>query len=585
MSKVTDPAILAQLNAPTKVTDPAILAQLESSSPETELPSGNRFLSGIGGNVLNAVSGAAELLPGVSEHNPIAQAAQQGLSHATGLAGSAGKLIGSVVPYLAMPESLPAQIAASTGIGAITGHGELGERALSGVESGVGAGIGGAIGKAIPYVGTMLKRTIEPHTPTGQEQILSRLLNRAVGENAPDIAERLSAAKTLVPGTAPTAAEIAQSGGLSAVQRFAEQANPEQYAFRRAQNATARAEALSKIAGTAAQKENALLLRDKFAKPFYEAAKQQQVPIDKPLVDLMQRPSMKVALAHAENIAAEQGLPIDPAMKQLIMTGEAVNPQISGDALHTLKIGLDAALKDPKNPLSGAEQNALKGTIKQFEDWRETNIPIYATAQKIYKGLSKPVNQMQIGQTLYNKVKPALTDYGPVTRESANAYASALRDADTLAKKATGFKGATYAGTMTRKQQMTIDAIAQDLARKAAADEAGRGIGSNTFQNFAMQDLAQAAGMPGAALSTLSRVPGLGLIGGAARAAGNAALSTAEQTMKNKLADTLLNPAETARLLKLAQNKETMKATLTKQQLRKIPALIGIGAVNQTNEE
>jgi len=138
---------------------------IEEQAAPKEMPvEGNaagRFLSGVGANVLDAASGVAELIPGVTENNPIAQAAKEGLKSATGYAGGAGKLVGGAVPYLAMPEgTIPAALTAA-GIGAATGHGGLEDRAISGALAGAGqlapeavTAVGRGIGKTIGELGT-----------------------------------------------------------------------------------------------------------------------------------------------------------------------------------------------------------------------------------------------------------------------------------------------------------------------------------------------------------------------------------------------------------------------------------------------
>ena len=104
--------------------------------------------------------------------------------------------------------------------------------------------------------------------------------------------------------------------------------------------------------------------------------------------------------------------------------------QISGEALHWLKIGLDAMKNDPKNPLTKVQQNALGGTIDAFENWRGVNMPTYAEAQEAYGKLSRPISQMQIGRELEKKLTPALAEGTALTRENANQFAQALREGD-----------------------------------------------------------------------------------------------------------------------------------------------------------
>ena len=476
-------------------------------------------------------------------------------------------------PALASTVSGGALLGAGYGYG--TTPGNVNERVLSGTKEMAGGAAGGAIGKAIPYAGTVINRMTAPFREGGREEILARLLKSSIGDNAPSVATRLEESSQLVKGSLPTAAEAGQSGGLSAIQRWAEQANPEQYAFRSAQNAAARKSALNKIAGNEMAMEVAKNIRRAETSPLYEAAKSEFVPVDTELRALLKRPSMSKALGYAEDIAAEQGTPISQAMKEQILAGDETG-QISGEALHWLKIGLDAMKNDPKNPLTKVQQNALGGTIDAFENWRGVNMPTYAEAQEAYAKLSKPVSQMQIGRELEKKLTPALAEGTALTRENANQFAQALREGDITARKATGFKGATLENTMTPEQLNVLQNIQSDLARKASAQELGRGVGSNTFQNIAMQDLAQAAGYPGAMLARgVNRIP---LIGELLTDVAEAGVKGKEQIMKNQLADILLDPKKTAELLRKPEGRAAL--IFANKQLGILPGVAGASLSN-----
>jgi hypothetical protein len=117
-----------------------------------------------------------------------------------------------------------------------------------------------------------------------------------------------------------------------------------------------------------------------------------------------------------------------------------------------------------------------------------------------------------------------------------------LREGDTLAQSATGFKGATLAGTMSPEQMATLQAIRDDLARSGVAANLGRGVGSNTFQNLAQENLMQASGVSSLP-QMLSRPIQL------SNYALRALYGSANEDMKMKLARALLNPQETAGLM------------------------------------
>lgn len=513
---------------------------------QAELPSSigtaERFVKGASAKGYKGMMGIKRAITGLSPEEEATLAGQAEWVKQAGIPAQAGEIaseIGMLAPSLAFGGAgvLPALQRAYTsgGLSALFEPGGTYEREKSGA---LGA-VGSLVGEAIPYAAGTITRAIEPLTESGKQNIIARSLQRVTGENAPSVASQLESTRSGVPGVQYTASEAApQSGGLAAMQRWAEQANPEAYFQRRAENVGARRMALQNIAGTEAEKEAALGMREAVTKPMYEEAMQQSVPVDETLRDLFKRPSMRNALEQAKLIAAEEGAPIPKELDEAIRSGE-VPAEISGQGLHWIKIGLDAMRDNPAAPIGKAQQRALKGTVDAFEKWRGETIPKYAEAQQAFRDLSKPISRMTVGQSLYEKLAPSLSDFGPVTRERAESFASALRDADVTAQRALGFKGARFADVMKPVDQETYSAIASDLARQAESAGAGRGIGSNTFQNLAMQSLAERAGFPGTMIGKALHLPGI-----------DYAYTRAEQAMQRDLADILLDPKKTAKMLR-----------------------------------
>lgn len=513
---------------------------------KTELPSSvgsaERFLKGASAQGYKGMMGIKRAFTDLSPEEVQALAGQAEWVKQAGMPAQVGQIASEAAmlsPSLAMPGAgvLPAlQRAYTSGsLSALFEPGGTYEREKSGA---LGA-VGSLVGETIPYAAGTITRAIEPLTEGGKQNIIARSLQRVVGENAPSVASQLETTRSGVPGVQYTASEAApQSGGLAAMQRWAEQANPESYFQRRAENVGARRMALQDIAGSEAQKAAALGMRESVTKPMYEEAMQMSVPVDESLRELFKRPSMRNALSQAQTIAAEQGTPIPADLIKAIESGE-VPAEISGQGLHWLKIGLDSLRDEAKTSLSKAQQNALKGTVNAFEEWRGQNIPKYAEAQAEFKRLSQPISRMDVGQSLYEKLAPSLSDFGPVTRERAESFASALRDADVTAQRATGFKGAKFSDIMKQSDQDTYSAIASDLSRQAESAGAGRGIGSNTFQNLAMQSLAERAGFPGTLIGKVTHLPGI-----------DYAYTRAEQAMQRELADILLDPKKAAKMLR-----------------------------------
>lgn len=520
--------------------------EAEKRSKAPTLPSSvgmaERFLKGASAKGYKGLMGAKRLMMGLTPEEEANLAGQAEWVKQAGMPAQIGEIASEAAmlsPSLAISGAgmLPALQRAYTS-GSLSSLYEPGgtyEREKSGA---LGA-VGSLVGEAIPYAAGTLTRAIEPLTEGGKQNIIARSMQRITGENAPRIAGELESARSGVPGVQYTASEAApQSGGLAAMQRWAEQANPEPYFQRRAENVGARRMALQDIAGTETQKAAALSARETTTKPMYEEAMQLSVPVDESLRDLFKRPSMRNALAQAQTIAAEEGTPIPVDLIKAIESGE-VPAEISGQGLHWLKIGLDSLRDEAKTSLSKAQQKALKGTVNAFEEWRGQNVPKYAEAQQTFKELSKPISRMDVGQSLYEKLAPSLSDFGPVTRERAESFASALRDADVTAQRATGFRGARFADIMKPEDQQMYSAIASDLARQAESAGAGRGIGSNTFQNLATQNLVERAGLPGKMISKMMHLPGI-----------DYAYTRAEEAMQREIADILLDPKKAAKMLR-----------------------------------
>lgn len=134
-------------------------------------------------------------------------------------------------------------------------------------------GLGG--GAAIPAAGAIAKggkAVVEPLYQGGRDKILARALTDATGPNASSVANNMANAKVLVPGSMPTAAEVANSGGIAALQRAASAVDPEAYANRAMQQNQARVGVLDDIIGPSGRLESAIKKRADETAPLRESA-------------------------------------------------------------------------------------------------------------------------------------------------------------------------------------------------------------------------------------------------------------------------------------------------------------------------
>ncbi len=493
-------------------------------------------------------------------------------------ASMAGELVGSVasgLPLILSPMTYPALAGTGAAYSALTTEGGLKNRLTAGAE-------GGALGVAGKYASNLLGvlgKVTQPYTEKGRDIVMGRILRNAINKgdgaspgsvNLDDLLARLEGNNNLVKDSMPTVAEVADSGGLAALQRSAEAANPEAYAFRRAQNAAARDYSLSALAPDAGLLANKRALK---TGPLYDLAKLGTIPLDDTFAGLMKRPSMKASWNKAQAIAAENG----KTLPNLYDDAGNLLPDISGDNLHHLKLGLDSMISDPKNPLSAVEGAAMKGTRNAFETWREAVAPDYAVAQKAYKDASGRVNRAEIGSYLYDKAKPALSNYGGNdSMETVTQLARAIKSGDKTAVAATGRKNATLANTMTKRQLNLLDRITNDMARVRKADTLGRGPNSNTAQNLIFNDMVDSTGGFGIAGNLLSKIPG-------AKAVSQFANAPAELSLRQSLADAMLNPKKAAQLMRLPNERQGISGWSGKQADNLIKLLLGTSIGYQGN--
>lgn len=452
--------------------------------------------------------------------------------------GGAGKTLGSNIVRMSMAGALP---------GAIE-YGSPEERALR-------ATTGAIAGASVPLAFSALKTAkafAEPLFAKGRETIAGRLIKR-VGENADDLVTRLKAgAQELIPGSKPTVAEVANSGGLAALQRAAAAANPEPYTRRAMEQSAARLNALQSIAGDDAAMAAAEAARTQAKQALYDQADNGVAPLDAYFSSLMKRGQFAGAVKRAQELANADGL------DDIFFRDSSGAPvALLGKGAHFIKKALDEASEVGSQSFTGRTAAKAAGNTNQlFQDWLSKSIPEYGAAKAVYAEKSVPINRMQIGQELVNKMRPALSDYGALGRESANTYALALRNADATASRATGMPGAKLANVMGPKNMATLEAVAKDLARKANAQDLGRGVGSDTFQKIAMSNIAEQSGMP-------KLMGGLLSMPGVSRAT-RWIYQDADEQMQGLLADALLDPKKTVMLLQKAEPKLLKNAPKTK---------------------
>jgi hypothetical protein len=386
-----------------------------------------------------------------------------------------GSLVGGAVTGgLALRSIAPAvgwggRIAQGTAVGAAAGATTPSE--IPGIgqtlkQTVMGAAFGGGIPAVTPIIaktGQAAYRTlIEPMVDPAS--IKGRAYMEAAGIKAPEIIDALRTNKPIVPGSLPTAGEAAVSAGrpeFSALQASAERVLPTNYLARTDARNVARLNQLGQVAGTEADMVAAQALRKTTATQNYAAAMTEGIDQNmaaalKPQIKLLlARPSMKEAKTIATQLAKEQNIRFS-SLGQL-------------EGLDWMKKGLDAQISSAAragSSVSKAELGALMQTKEDLLATIKQIAPKYDVARGTFAAQSKPINQMEVGQYLKDKLTPALDE---TAGQRAASFAGAVRDAPgTLKRSLTG--GPRYeklSDVLTPDQVAKVESIRQDLANEA----------------------------------------------------------------------------------------------------------------------
>ncbi|MEI6590146.1 MAG: hypothetical protein WCO38_09420 [Verrucomicrobiota bacterium] len=492
----------------------------------------------------------------------------------------AGRVTGAVAPAIATSKGIgmipslakltPYGEAAAVGAvqGALTPE-ETGKKDLELLKSELfNTGAGAALAAPTPVLGKIAntvygagKAALEPFNQQGRNLILGRALRQFSGNDAEQAIQNLRSAKELVKGSQPTVAEAAGIPSLAAVQRAAMNASPEAtnaLAQRQAQNVAARTNALENIA-TPTRIAKYQDLRTEVADELYSDALKplnlgKLTPtMTKQVEGLVKTPAIEKAMSQAKENAANRGIDIS-------------DPAGSMRGLHETKMALDdqiarvKALAEKNGGAKSAELNSLQTAKSRLLSFMEEVSPTYKTARQNYERLSKPVEQLESIANIADKSTRA-TDSATYLNRFSNELEKAKKE-----------------GLLSDRQIGRLQAIKDDMMRTDFAANAGRGVGSNTMQNLAYNNMLQEVNLP-----NLLRRRGL------AETAGNigarvkdVAYGAANKRLTSEMAETLLDPRKAAALMKMA-SKQPLEAQVSPEQANIARLLFTQGGVNAIN--
>lgn len=170
-----------------------------------------------------------------------------------------------------------------------------------------------------------------------------------------------------------------------------------------------------------------------------------------------------------------------------------------------------------------------------------------------YAGMSKDINQMQIGQELLNRLQPALEG---APNQRATMFANALKDSANTVQKAGVPRYASVKEALTPENMSKVNSVQADLARNAA------------FEDMATR------GLPSASRAVNLAAPEIGSVGmfspkiSVARSIYNRVTGHATDKILNDLAARMTDPAKTAEIMRKATpyERKLMVDLLMKQQ-------------------
>lgn len=413
------------------------------------------------------------------------------------------------------------------------------------------AAINATVGAALPAVGNIsgklyqgAKSLAEPFYEAGRGRILGRALRESAGGESEKAIANLRSYIPSIRGSQLTAGEVADVPSLAATQRAVMATTPEATNLAAANQKTssqARTIALEDIATPSRLTKYADIRKD-FGDDLYTPSLDKAMdfadlskPMQAQVGTLIKSPAIKKAMIEAKENALNRG-------------EDTLDPKGSLRGLHKTKIALDDKIDEVKAMLekngktTSDELSGLNAAKTRLLGFIENVSPEYKTARETYARLSKPVEQLEAIQKLAEKT---------VNPKDRQIYAGRFfNQLDAIKKE----------GFLSDRQIIRLEAIADDLRKADFGQTAGRGVGSDTVQKLAYTNMLKQAGVP----SMLQNLPAGQVVGNIIGRVGDAAYGKANRQLTSQLAEALMNPSETARLMENARNIPRKSSDLAK---------------------
>lgn len=383
---------------------------------------------------------------------PLAQAIGSGMAALPGMqmTGAAGA-------------GMSGELARQSDVGPL---GQLGFGLLGGVAGAVAPSAGLALARGVRGTANNIAGAVQPIL--SPQRYVGRGLADAIGsDNAPTVAANIRAAQEYVPGSLPTTAQAGGGSTLVATEKALRNGDPifqTAFADRASENNGARWDVLNGVARTPEDLSNAIADRAALTQPAYDAAHAQVVPLNDGLTQLAKRPAVSQAMAAADLLSKNEGVPIQWPTPE--------NPMISGKALDYTSRALGDQIGAAQTAGRSEEVRALTGAQSQLKDWMAQHVPGTREAAADYAALSSPVSTMQAGQQIAGKLGTAALDTNKIPMLQLPGYRSALSQA---------IKGQEFG--IDEGAHKALQGIGQDL-QQATVSNSLRSPGSDTAYNL-----------------------------------------------------------------------------------------------------
>ena len=301
--------------------------------------------------------------------------------------------------------------------------------------------------------------------------------NVAAGRNA--LQEAIKAGDNVTAQQALAQGKVVAPGTQALIQKVQAKVAPSIQATKDLADEAAR---MSTIKGITPDLDAAIKVRKDTAKPFFTAADEAIVPIDKDVSAVLAR-MPEGTLAAAAKIAKMEGRPFimgkttAPTMQPTGVLDAAGNPvmrevagntaELTGESMHYIKRALSDVAYGPTTTEAGRDtQLAAQTLLKDYTKVFEAKVPSYAEARKIYSDLSAPVNQAQVLKEMASVLEK------PGGGERIGPFLNVLGRGETAMLKRAGGKGAprydSLAEVLTPEQLQTVRGVADQLATDAS---------------------------------------------------------------------------------------------------------------------